>query len=306
MPDFNTVIEEIKQCNSLLDSADTIVRKKYLEVLHEITGRNIVLYYSAFLEKSGNLPFGIDDNDMGSFMLMFAGLTRNKGLDLILHTPGGIFSAAESIIHYIRYLFGNDIRVIVPQLAMSAGTLIALSAKEIVMGYHSSLGPIDPQFMGVSAHAVIAEFQNAKEEIQKDPSCLELWKTIIAKYRPTFIGDCRNAVMWSEELARELLSTGMFHAYPKKIQQQKIDQVLKELADHSKSKAHNRHFSAKQCKDFGLEIFNLESDEKIQEAVLSIHHAAIYTMGHPSVIKLIENHEGKRHLLKTQSPMRLD
>ena len=42
-------------------------------------------------------------------------------------------------------MFGTDIRAIVPQLALSAGTMVALACKEIIMGKHSSLGPIDPQ-----------------------------------------------------------------------------------------------------------------------------------------------------------------
>jgi ATP-dependent protease ClpP protease subunit len=302
MPDFNTIAEEIRQHASSQSFSEVVVRKKYLEHLHKITNRNVVLYYSAFLEKSGNIPLRIDDSDMGGFMLVLAELPTDQGLDLILHTPGGILSSAEAIIRYIRDLFGDNIRVIVPQLAMSAGTLIALSAKEIIMGAHSSLGPIDPQFMGVSAHAVIEEFDNAKEEIKKDPSCIELWKTIIAKYRPTLIGDCQKAVAWSAELARELLSTGMFRDSSEESKLETINHILAGLADHGASKSHDRHFSATQCKDFGLKIANLGSDQNLQDAVLSIHHAAICTMGLPSVVKLIENHKGKRYLLETQVP----
>jgi ATP-dependent protease ClpP protease subunit len=298
MPDFNTIVSEIKRC----DSPDAVIRKKYLKQLSNITNRNTILYYSAFLQKKGDLPFGIDDTDMNGFMSVFKGLDYSKGLDLILHTPGGAISATEAIIHYIRSLFKTDIRVIVPQLAMSAGTLVALSAKEIIMGHHSSLGPIDPQFMGVSAHAVVQEFKRAKREIQHNPRCIELWKTIIAKYHPTFIGDCQKAVKWGENLAKDLLSTGMFQDDSEEYKKQIIDQIIEGLADHNVSKSHNRHFSSKQCADFGIKIFNLESDQKLQDVVLSIHHATICTVSNPPIIKLIENHEGKRHILGLQIP----
>ncbi len=76
-------------------------------------------------------------------MNVIYGLEKKKGLDLILHTPGGNSAAIESLIDYLREIFGNDLRVIVPQLAMSAGTMIAFSAKEIIMGKQSSLGPVD-------------------------------------------------------------------------------------------------------------------------------------------------------------------
>jgi ClpP class serine protease len=51
-------------------------------------------------------------------MAAFAGLDFNKGLDLVLHTPGGDVAATESIIEYIHSKFGRDVRVIVPQISM--------------------------------------------------------------------------------------------------------------------------------------------------------------------------------------------
>lgn len=77
-------------------------------------------------------------------MTCIHGMDCSKGLDLVLHTPGDSPAAAEAIVNCLRAKFGNDIRVIVPQLAMSAGTMIACSAKQIIMGKQSSLGPIDP------------------------------------------------------------------------------------------------------------------------------------------------------------------
>ena len=59
----------------------------------------------------------------------------------------------------------KNIRVIVPHMAMSAGTMIACSAKEIIMGKESSLGPIDPQYRNVPAEGVIDEFNRAVKEI---------------------------------------------------------------------------------------------------------------------------------------------
>jgi ClpP class serine protease len=90
---------------------------------------------------------------------------KTKGLDLILHTPGGDLAATESIVNYLKSMFA-DIRVIVPQLAMSAGTIMACAARSIVMGKQSSLGPIDPQLGGRSAHGILEEFEQAHLEIR--------------------------------------------------------------------------------------------------------------------------------------------
>ncbi len=125
------------------------------------TGRNVIVYYSGWLQKSGVPNSGINDADKNGLMTVIHGMDRKKGLDILLHTPGGEVAATESIVDYLHSMFDTNIRAIVPQLAMSAGTMIACACREIVMGKHSSLGPIDPQFRGIPAHGVVEEFQRA-------------------------------------------------------------------------------------------------------------------------------------------------
>lgn len=72
-------------------------------------------------------------------------LDKRKGLDLILHTPGGDLTATEQIITYLHSSFDGNIRAIIPQMAMSAGSMIAVSCPQIIMGKQSCLGPFDPQ-----------------------------------------------------------------------------------------------------------------------------------------------------------------
>ena len=66
------------------------------------------------------------------------------GIDLILHTPGGLVLAAEQIAFALKRHKGK-VTVFVPHYAMSGGALIALSADEIVMDPNAVLGPVDPQ-----------------------------------------------------------------------------------------------------------------------------------------------------------------
>jgi ClpP class serine protease len=73
--------------------------------------------------------------DIQGFMEAASNIEERE-LDLVLHSPGGSAEAAESIVNYLRKRFDN-IRVYVPLAAMSAATMIALSANEIVMGQHS-------------------------------------------------------------------------------------------------------------------------------------------------------------------------
>lgn len=186
MPNWKDLVDEIAASGSILD----LVRRKYLAQLHATTGRNVIVYYSAWLQKRelvqrGITGFELDDSDKSGFMAAIHQLDRSKGLDLILHTPGGDAAATESLVDYLRAMFGTDIRAVVPQIAMSAGTMIACACQQIVMGKHSSLGPIDPQLGGIAAHGIIEEFEQARREIQADPAAIPLWQPIIAKYPPS-------------------------------------------------------------------------------------------------------------------------
>lgn len=198
MPNWNQVLKEIQE-NPRKDALD-FVRRKYIKKLAEVRERNVIAYYSGWLQKPGLMRSSINDDDKNGFMATIHGLERKKGLDLILHTPGGDMAATESIVDYLRRMFNQDIVCYIPQIAMSGGTMIACSCKEIIMGKQSNIGPIDPQFGGIPAHGVIEEFETAIKAIKKDPQSIPIWQKIVEKYHPTFIGECRNAIKLSEEM----------------------------------------------------------------------------------------------------------
>jgi ClpP class serine protease len=288
MPSWNSILEELHG-----QSIHDLVRRKYLRQLHDVTGRNVIAYYSGWQEKGYAIPgylMSLDDGDKNGFMAAIHELDRSEGLDLILHTPGGSVAATESLVDYLRKMFGTDMRVIVPHMAMSAGTMVALAARQILMGKHSSLGPIDPQVMGVSASAVIEEFDKAKEDIKENPASAMIWQPIIAKYSPTLIGECQKALAWAESMAITWLETGMFSG--REDARELAAQVAKRFASHKESLSHERHFSAEYARAAGLEILNIEDDDKLQEAILSVHHACIHTLRETGAVKIIENHNG--------------
>jgi len=281
-----------------LGSAHDVVRRKYLKRLSIHTGRNTILYYSGWLQKPGisaqqPYPFSVNDTDTNGFMTMIDGMDRSKGLDLVLHTPGGDVAATESLVSYLRAMFGTDIRALVPQLAMSAGTMIACACNEIVMGKHSSLGPVDPQMKGLPAHGIVEEFQKAKQETASNPNTIPLWQPIIAKYTPALIGECQKAIKWSQELVTEWLKSGMFaEVKPNSVRDATVKKIIDELADHALTLSHARHIDVKRAKDMGLNVTPLEKDGKFQDALLTVHHLCISTLAETNTIKLIANQKG--------------
>ena len=289
MPSWNEVLKELQDCKRV-DALD-YVRRKYIKLLHEKTGRNIIAYYSGWLQKPGIGNADINDDDKNGFMATIHGLDRSIGLDLILHTPGGNLTATESLVDYLRKMFGNNIRAIIPQMAMSAGTMIACSCSEIIMGKQSNIGPIDPQFGGIPAHGVISEFEKALKEIKEDPSKIPIWQVIVSKYHPTFLGECEKAIELSTQVVSEWLRTNMFEKDSDK--GLLVDRIVKELNNHEDTKSHSRHIHIQQAVDMGLKIKSLEKDfdQEFQDIVLTVHHAFMHTFSNSNSIKIIENQE---------------
>lgn len=290
MPNWHDVFSEIQGLQVQGANAQSVVRHKYLKNLHKHTGRNVIAYYSGWLSKGSVVLSDINDEDKNGFMTTIHKLDRKLGLDLILHTPGGGIAATQSIVSYLHKMFGNDIRAFVPQIAMSAGTIIACCCKEIWMGKESNLGPIDPQLAGIPAHGVVQEFKRAIREIKKDPARTVLWQQIIGQYRPTFLGQCENAIRWSNAFVEQQLKEGMFAGRPDKGTRAK--KVTKSLSNYTANKTHDRHFDNDACKKMGLAIMDLESDSALQDLVLTVHHCYMNLMMNTQAYKIIENQNG--------------
>src|SRR5882672_1587668 len=209
MPNWHDVFVEIQtlqaQSQGQALNAATIIRLKYLKALHQHTGRNIIAYYSGWLSKGSINLSEINDEDKNGFMTTIHKLDRTLGLDLILHTPGGGIAATQSLVNYLQKMFGRNIRAIIPQITMSAGAIMACCCKEIWMGKQSNMGPIDPHLRGIPAYGVREEFRRAIVEVKKDPRLIAIWQQIIGQYRPTFLGQCENAIKWSNEFVKRNL-----------------------------------------------------------------------------------------------------
>ena len=288
MPALNEIIDVMGKMPQE-DVTDYLVGEssRYLREIASITQRNVIAYYSGWLHVNA-AEVEIVETDKNAFMNAVYRQDRSKGLDLILHTPGGNIAAAESIVAYLKTLYRNDIRAIVPQISMSAGTMMAMSCREIVMGHQSSLGPIDPQLGGVACQMVVDEFHRAVDEVTNNPASLGLWQTIIGKYVPTYLTTCEDAIKWSEELAEKWL---------KDVNPEiNIDEIKNVFINHEHSYSHSRHISKEDCKAAGLNVTDLESNQDLQEAVLSLHHYLMVLIERHKITKIVMNDQGRSYV----------
>lgn len=139
----------------------------------------------------------VDRQDTLGFVDMLHNITPGEPIDLLLHTPGGDVDAAEKLITLVRSTVGENaqLRIIVPDFAKSAGTLMALGANTIMMSDSSELGPIDPQVSLKDGngndvnHSVLtylnayADAQTAIREKPEDPAN----RITFEKFDPTMV-----------------------------------------------------------------------------------------------------------------------
>ncbi len=184
-------------------------------------------------------------------------------------------------------MFDRDIRVIVPHMAMSVGTMIACASTEIILAKHSCLGPTDPQVRGHPAMGVLAEVERAIFEVKKEPMKQILYQQIFAKYPPAFILDCERSVQHSREMVLEWLKTGMFSKCDDP--NAEAEKTISALMDYEGTAEHSHHFLFDQCQEMGLNVTQLEQDQDLQESVLSVHHTFVATFARMNAIKIIQN-----------------
>jgi hypothetical protein len=275
------------------------IQNRPVEALRDIStcrdNRHVIFYSSAFLQKPAAENTSITSEDLNGFMTTIHGLDTTRGLTLVMHTPGGVTTAAETIVAYLRSKF-SQIEVIVPTFAMSAGTMIALASDHIVMGRQSQLGPIDPQLpipmtgRFVSARAIVDQFDQAKTEIIDNVTIAHAWAPILQSLGPALLQEARNALEYGERLVRTWLKDYMFASEPRA--GAKATKAAKHFNDASIHLSHGRRIDRTEARTQGISVEDLEPGQTLQEAVLTAYNLLTIVFERTPITKVIMNDAG--------------
>lgn len=126
----------------IFDSTIKALIKDKLDALERHFKADCIFYY-------GQIYSGIQfDSVFKDFIESIAqdNTKDSKKLCIFLNTTGGSVETVEKMVKIIRHHYG-EVYFIVPNQAMSAGTIFCMSGNKIYMDYASSLGPIDPQVL---------------------------------------------------------------------------------------------------------------------------------------------------------------
>ncbi len=189
------------------NSADRYQRQALIKQIQADTGRSLICYVSGE-------ECAIDANDTMPFVDLLHNVQCGSNLDLLLHTGGGSVDAAEKLMGMMRRHVGTaELRIIVPDFAKSAGTLMVLGADSVVMSDMSELGPIDPQirFSGrwQSAENYLDAYRTHAKMLKNDRDNLAA-RIMLEKLEPDTLKLCETAGKRARQAAESLLKRGMF------------------------------------------------------------------------------------------------
>lgn len=160
----------------------------------------------------------IDINDSEEIVRAVKMTDKDIPIDLILHTPGGLVLAAEQIAHALKN-HPAKVTVFIPHYAMSGGTLIALSADEIVMDENAVLGPVDPQLGEYPAASVlkVLELKDANEIDDRTMILADVARKALAQVKDcvlSILDDKIGEPERAEQIATALTQGKWTHDYP--------------------------------------------------------------------------------------------
>lgn len=131
--------------------------RRTLAELEAVRKRPALVYAANVLRQQTDVPSSILLTDDLPFAEMVAAVPASeKSIDIVLVTPGGVAQQVSQFVHRLRPRF-DRVAFILPHMALSAGTIWALSGNEIWMDERAFIGPIDPQVPGKDGRLLPAQ-----------------------------------------------------------------------------------------------------------------------------------------------------
>ena len=256
------------------DTIKSLLNKELID-LEEHLNADVLTYYGP-----------IFDGMEGAFLQVVEQLNQQKKyskLYVILTTNGGSATAVERHVNIIRHHY-SEVNFIVPDRALSAGTIFCMSGNSIYMDYYSVLGPIDPQVQNKEGKWVPAMgyLDKINDLIQKaQNNTLTQAEFIILK-------DFDLAELRAYEQAKELtidllkkwlvefkFKTWTHHKDGAEVTQdekkQRAEEIAAELSNNRTWKSHSRPLNIEVLEGLGLKIDDFGKDPTLTASLRAYH-----------------------------------
>jgi ATP-dependent protease ClpP protease subunit len=256
----------------------TAERKNQLARISQLHGDRDILVVAADLNKV-EAPITINYSDLLAVNDQLSVL-KGEAIDLILETPGGSGEVAEDIVRLLHQKY-QEVAVIIPGYAKSAGTIIAMAGDEILMGPESALGPIDAQLMWqgktFSADALLKGIEKIKEEIQRTGVLNKAYIPILQGISPGELQRAENELEFAKALVTDWLARYKFKNWShhsttgqpvtEDEKKARAAEIAAQLCDHSKWLTHGRSIKLDDFSAMRLLITDYSEAAELCEAI---------------------------------------
>lgn len=239
--------------------AERYARQQLIRDIEAKTGSALICYVAP-------IPQQISRTDVVAMVDLLHNIVPGTPIDLLLHSQGGDIDAAEKLATLIRKRAGSSrVRVIVPDFAKSAATLIALGADTIVMSDSSELGAIDPQVdlpdsaghtSTLSAQSYLDAFHLHAQALRDDPND-PVAALMLGKMEPATVRKLERITTRSRGIAQDLLQQAMVK------DEAEAASIAAALSDTKRWHSHGQMISHENAHGLGLNVTYLAPHDEI-------------------------------------------
>jgi len=260
-------------------------RQRLLKQIEGVNGSRVVSY----LANPNASPNFMDNNDPIFFNDLLECTRGCEVLDVIIDSPGGEANVAERLAIMCREC-SPIVRAIVINSAKSAATMFALSTDEIMMGYLSEIGPIDPQirlatpqgFNYIPAHSLIGAVGQVNGMLQGGVD-QRIVLGMVQKIDPAFIDFAQRAILFSKNFAETQLSQHMLVGQP-----ERAKEIAEALSNNDRWLSHGKRIGIKEAQELGLKIRSIDKNSELWKLLWEYYARAQIHMNNGGIVKLYE------------------
>lgn len=197
--------------------------------------------------------------------------SRDK-ISVLLETGGGSIDVAQRIADTLRHHY-SFVDFIVPNYAMSAGTVLVMSGDAIWMDYYSVLGPIDPQVRNkdgrwVPALGYLHKYKQLMDKASKKPGLNDAELAyLISRFDPGDLYSYEQARDLSEKLLKQWLVKYKFKDWKTTETTQKpvTAQMKTRRAKEINDKLNDTKLWSSHSRPISMEVLRKEVNLKIED-----------------------------------------
>lgn len=287
---------EIGEANGLIEKS----LDERLEKLQQVMSADVLSFI-------GPLYSGVDDEIRKAIEAI---PSRKNKLAVVVETPGGFIEPVQRIVEVLRRHYPTHVDFIVPNAAMSAGTVLVMSGDSIYMDYYSVLGPIDPQVQSASGGGLVPgngylkQYERLIEKSAAGTLTTAELSFLIQKFDPAELYQLEQAKNLSVTLLKEWLTKYKFKNWKTtetrnltvtdQMREQRATKIADTLNDTDKWHSHGRGISMEVArKELELKLEDFGALQPLNDAICHYYRLLVdyaTKMGHSGVIHTMKRY----------------